>query len=202
MAPAGGASAPASLESPITSVQGRRGAAAAEEPRQTAGTSDADARARDARTQHFRSLTESSSGGAFKSRELCGRGPAPPPLVESSLAAGAGAGAIVRLRLSARFRESTSRGIGLPGSAPYKLLVFVGKQFMALGLSASWLLPRCSLPGRRNAVVGATSGSPLPSSDVPALLCPHPSVAQAGETCPGGGQARLKHAGTGCAAPA
>lgn len=47
-APAGGASAPASLESPITSLQGRRGVAAPEEPRQTPETSDAAARARDA----------------------------------------------------------------------------------------------------------------------------------------------------------
>lgn len=41
VAPAGGASAPASLESPITSVQGRRGAAGPEQPPQEPGPSDA-----------------------------------------------------------------------------------------------------------------------------------------------------------------
>ena len=79
---------------------------------------------------HFRPLTGRTGADAFKSRDVCSRGPAPPPPpVETSFAAGAGT--VVRRWK----RETTSRVIWLPGSTPCTP-VFVGQQSSGLGLWA------------------------------------------------------------------
>lgn len=105
-APAGGASAPASLESPITSGRRGRGEAGPETPRHGPGPTYAAAlqRRRQKRPKdapetplapHFRPLTGRNNCGTPKSRELCARGPAPLSPGAATFAAGPG---LVRLR--------------------------------------------------------------------------------------------------------
>lgn len=105
---------------------------------------------------HFRPLTGRTGANAFKSRDFCSRGPAPPPTVDTSFAAGAGT--VVRWCLPEFLRETTSRVIWLPGSTPCTP-VFVGQQSSGLGLWAESKSQRSSLRGRGRATVVVTSGA-------------------------------------------